>query len=418
MPDIVSVVNTILGNGTSEYIARVPVATRNNIAAVANPILTYASTQNEFLTAIVNKIAFTMVQKKIWANPLAILKKGSKPLGLDIENLHTNPAADAGYDRTGAGLLSTTTPDVKAEYFRMNRASQYKATIWDDDLRLAFTSWENLGNLIEEIVNSLYTGDYIDEFILMKNTLADGVRNQKMITAGITAITSAATANLFIADVKNMSSAMTYPSTGLNAYAKAGGTGNAVTTFTPKDKQLLIIRSDVLNYIDVNVLAAAYNIGKSEFMGRVLEVDNFGSMSNITAILADEGLMQVWEDMSRMTQFVNAQGLYTNYFWTHKQTYALSLLANAVAFVDDSSVPIAPVVTAPAAAATVIAGTGEAGSYVFATSAGVTKNMKVAANGTWSLSGYPAMVQNANVSAFQIDLAGNKSPVHTVAVTA
>lgn len=418
MPDITNIVNTILANGSTEYQSRVPVATRNNIVDVGNAILSYTPNMNEFLSALVNKIAFTLVRTKTWENPLSVLKKGTKPLGFDIENIHVNPATDGGYVASGSTLLNTTAPDVKVEYFRLNRQGQYTATIYRNQLRHAFTSWENLNSLIDGIVNSLYSGDYIDEFILMKNALADAVLNQKMITASMSAIADAATATAFITAVKQASSGMTYPGTAFNAYAKAGGAGNPVTTWTPKDQQILIVRSDILNYIDVNVLAAAFNMGKQEFMTRVVEVDNFGSMSKINAILLDEAALQVYDDMSEMTEFYNPKGLYTNFYWNHWQTYAVSLMANAIAFVDDAVAPNAPVITQPAAGATQIAGTGEAGATVFCSVAGETKFATVAVGGAWTCTGFTALVQGDNIVAYQVDDGGNKSTNDTEVVGA
>ena len=413
MADIVNIVNTILANGSTEYVSRVPVATRTNIDQVANPILSYQSIQNEFLNAIVNKIAFTIVQTKIWNNPLAILKKGLKPLGLDIENMYTNPAADASYSESGASLLSVVKPDVKVEYFRLNRQGQYIATIYRNQLRQAFTSWENLGKMIDSITNSLYSGDFIDEFILMKNTISNAVLEQKMITASITAVTDEATAKTMVIAIKNVSSGMTYPGTAYNAYIKAGGTGNAVTTWTPKENQILMIRSDILNYIDVHVLAAAFNMEYAQFMGRIVEVDNFGSMTSINAVLMDEGCLQVWDDMSEMTEFWNAKGLYTNYFWNHWQTYAFSLLANAVAFVTDANAPAAPVITAPGAGDTEVAGTGEIGAEVYITVNGETLHGTVDASADFAIDGFTAMAEGDKVNGYQVDRAGNKSAAAT-----
>ena len=305
---------------------------------------------------------------------------------------------------------------MKAEYFRLNRKGQYQATVYREQLRQAFTSWDNVQALIDGIVNSLYSGDYIDEYILMKSALTEAVKNQRMITASVTAITDEATAKAFIKAVKQASSAFTYPSTAWNAYVKAGGTGNAVTTWCPKENQVLLIRSSLLAAIDVDVLAAAFNMDKVTFMGRVVEVDSFGDMTKIEAILMDEAAIQVWDDLTNMTDFFNPKGLYTTFFWHHWQTYAVSVLANAVAFVSDATAPNAPVVTAPTEGATTIAGTGEATATVVVTSAGVTKTAKVAANGSWSISGWTAVVEGATITARQIDLAGNISAAGTAVV--
>jgi len=419
MPDILSIVNTIRAQGSTEYSTRVPLATRTNIDAVGNPILNYQAVQNEFLNALVNKIAFTLVQTRVFKNPLSLLKKGTKPMGIDIENVYTNPAIAETYDKAGTTLLATKNPVVFTEYFRLNRQDQYTVTVWRKQLAHAFTSWDNLNALIDEITNSLYSGDYIDEFILMKNTFAQGIQDQKMITVGVTAITDEATARGFVKAVKTASSAMTYPSTAYNAFKKVNpSAANAVTTWSDRDRQILIIRSDVINTLDVDVLAAAFNIDKVKFMGRVLEVDSFGSMTNVLAILADESVLQVYDEVSEMTDFYNPKGMYTNYFWNHWQVYALSVLSDAIAFVDDSASPVVPVITAPAATDTTVSGTGEIGATVFVQIGLVVKKSVVDAAGAYTVGAFAAMTQGDVVTAWQVDLAGNISPDATSAVTA
>lgn len=408
MADIINVVNTILSNGSTEYKNRVPIATRSNIADVANPLLTYTTIQNEFLTSLVNKIAMQEVRARIWDNPLAVLKKGRKPLGFDIESSHINPATDEGFG-SGSDLLTKVAPDVKTEYFRLNRQGLYTVTIEEHKLRHAMQSWEALEKFTVGIVNTLYSGDYIDEFILMKNTMADAILNQKMKTVGITAMTDEATGKGFLTALRNASSGMTYPGTSWNAYAKAGGAGNPVTTWTPKENQLLIIRSDRLNFLDVNVLAAAFNMEKAQLENRIVEVDNFGSMSNVNAILMDDAALQVWDDMDEMRDFVNGKGLYINYFWHHWQTYAFSILCNAVAFVDDTTAPEKPVITALSAGATKVVGTGEAGAIVFITVNGQTLSGVVDESAAFEVDGFNAMVQGDLVNGYQVDGAGNKS---------
>lgn len=417
MADITNIVNAILDNGSTEYANRVPVATRDNIADVANPILTYSSIQNEFLTSLINKIAMQEVRARIWENPLAVLKKGRKPLGFDIESSHINPATDEGFG-TGADLLTKKTPDVKTEYFRLNRQGLYTVTVEEDKLRHAMQSWENLEKFTLGIVNSLYSGDYIDEFILMKNTMSDAVLRQKMKTAGVTALSDEATGKAFVTAIKNASSAFTYPGTSWNAYSKVTGSVSPVTTWTPKENQLLIVRSDILNFMDVNVLASAFNMEKAQFLARTIEVDNFGQMDGVTAILMDDSALQVWDDKDELRDWVNPKGLYTNYFWHHWQTYAFSILCNAVAFVTDTTAPAAPALVAPGATDTVVTGTGEVGAIVFVTINNETLSAVVDSAGDFEVTGFAPMVLGDTVTAYQVDTSGNKSPADTETVTA
>lgn len=345
LPDGARVANAIRANATENYKSLVPEALGGNIQEVGNPILKYSSVQNEFLSALVNRIALTIVDNRIYRNPLSILKNGAIPLGQDVQDIYTNPAKSVVYDMEATTeLLARTPPDVKAAYHRMNRQDQYPVTISNQALRQAFTSWGDLEQLIASIVNSLYSGDNIDEFILMKNLFGTAINSGFIVKNYLgSAITDETTAKNLVMQVKTTSGMMQFPSTVYNSYnaiATAQGvtTPGTVTTWTPVENQILLIRADILARVDVDVLAAAFNMDKVEFMGRVIPVDNFGTAStgdvpNTVAILADEGWPKVFDNLTEMTEFYNAKSMSWNYYWNHWQTYSYRPFANAVAFV-------------------------------------------------------------------------------------
>lgn len=364
MANLVNILNTIRANATTEYQDIVPVATQANITAVGDPLLTYSVFANQFLTALVNKIAFQIIHNKVLTNPLAILKKGTIPLGSDIEEIFANPAEAETYDPTGATLLTVKKPDVKTLYHRMNRQDYFRVTISRPQLKAAFTSYDNLEGLINYIVQTLYSGDNLAEFVLMKNLIADAVITDKIVKSLVTAPTDEATGKAFIKDIQNASTYMTFPGQSFNLYP--------VTTWTPVDDQILIIRADVLNAISVDVLAAAFNMDKVALLKNLVAVDAFGSAQNVVAILADKSLFQIHDNHSELTDFFNPQGLSFTYFWHHWQTYSLSTFANAVAFVtaDHDIVAFDAIADAdgntPANAAAVIAALMAAHPYVYA----------------------------------------------------
>lgn len=335
------ILNAIRGVASTEYQERVPVATQNNIVEVGNPILEYQSVQNEFLNLLVNKIAFSIVTSRIARNPLSILKKGEVPLGSDIEDIFVNMGKAQTYDPDGKNLLQRKLPDVKAAYYRMNRQDMYKVTISNDQLRQAFKSYGELEKLIGGIVNSLYSGDNYDEFLLIKGLVESGVNSNLITTAVATAPTDEATGKAFVKAIKKISSKMKYPSSDYNKYedyATELGLDNVkpVVTWTPIEDQILLITSDILNEIDVDVLAAAFNLNKVDFMAKVVEVDKFDDDGNILALICDKSLFQVWDNMNQMTEFYNGEGLYWQYMWHHWETFALQPFANAVAIVAEA----------------------------------------------------------------------------------
>lgn len=344
MANMKAILDTIRANASAEYQERVPVAEQSTIEAVGSPILTYHSTQNEFLNALVNRIAITIIQNKTAKNPLALLKKGTIPLGSDIQEIFTNMAKDTGFDGKGDKLLTRTIPDTKALYHRINRKGQYPITITKQQLQTAFTSYTELEKMLGSIVTAMYSGDNFDEFVLMKNLFASAINDNKIVTASVTHITDEVTGKAFIKAVKNASSAFTFPSSAFNKYydnRPNTDTGEPITTWTPTEDQILVIRADVMNDIDVDVLAAAFNMDKVTFLASTLKVDSFGSATNCLAVLCDRSWVQVYDNLFETSEFYNSQGLYWNYWLNHWQTYSFSLFANAIAFVcDDEAITL------------------------------------------------------------------------------
>jgi hypothetical protein len=306
-----AILDTIRANASQEYQERVPAAEQTTIEAVGSPILTYQTTQNEFLTALIGRIALSIIQNKTAKNPLAVLKKGTMPLGSDIQEIFTNMAKDTGFDGKGDKLLTKTTPDVKALYHRINRKGQYPVTISKAQLQTAFTSYAELEKMLNSVVTAMYSGDMFDEFILMKNLFADAINDSKIVTAAVSHVKDETTGKAFIKAVKNASSAFTFPSSMFNKYydnRPDSDTGEPVTTWTPIEDQVLVVRADVMNEIDVEVLAAAFNMDKVTFLANTLKVDSFGSATNCLAVLCDRSWVQVYDNLFETSEFYNSQG--------------------------------------------------------------------------------------------------------------
>lgn len=324
MANLINILNAIRAEATTEYQELVPVATQSNIAAVGNPILTYAPVQNQFLNALVNKIAFQVIHAKQLNNPMKILKSGKIPLGSDIEEIMTLPAEAEVYDPTGATLLTVKKPDTKTMYHRMNRQDMFRVTISRPQLQTAFTSYENLQKLLDTIVQTLYSGDELAEFVLMKNLIASAFINGRVKSDLVTAVTDEATGKAFIKAVQNASTYMTFAGENFNTFP--------VTTWTPLEDQVLVIRADVVNSIGVDVLAAAFNMDKVALLQNMIKVDTFGAAPNVLALVADKAWFQVYDNHEELTEFYNPQGLTWTYFWHHWQTISHSSFANAIVF--------------------------------------------------------------------------------------
>ena len=157
-------------------------------------------------------------------------------------------------------------------------------------------------------------------------TFATKVQGARPITYAADALTS------IVGSFKNVSSYMTFAGSSFNRWAAVNGDTEPIRTRTDRKDQVLIIRADLKNAIDLNVLAAAFNLDKADFLARQVEVDNFGADSDIVAFICDKEFFQVYDKLRKITSFMNPQGLYTNYYLHVWQVLSYSLMVNAVAF--------------------------------------------------------------------------------------
>jgi hypothetical protein len=338
MADLIKVLNTIRANASADYIATVPEATRTNLTTVGSTILAYEPNINEFIDAFVNRIAFTMVQNKIFKNPLSVLKKGGIPMGQDIQEIYTNPAKGGTYDASSTNLLKVFKSDVKVAYYRVNRQGKFTVTITRDMLSRAFTSLQDLDTFTQSIVNSMYNGDEIEQFELTKNLMANAFANGMITEINLydentePDITDAEISKRLIKAIQTYSELFAFPSTAYNKFAEKKGEGTTpVKTWTQASDQILVLPSNVKVNMNVEVLAYAFNKSLQEFKEMTLTIDSFIDKP-ILGVLCDKACFQIYDNLIRLKSFENGDTLSQNYYFHHWQTFGFSLLANSLVF--------------------------------------------------------------------------------------
>lgn len=326
--------NAIREESSQSYKDMVPIATLQNLQEVGNPILKYSNVANEFLDALVNKIVMQLIERKMWDNPLAILKTGEMPLGMDIEDIHTNPAAAESYDGTETGMadiLKMHKPDTATAYYRMNRQDKYPVTINNQQLRRAFTAWGKLEDLIGQIVDSLYNGNTIDEYQYTKALVSDALAAGKIQTQNIQAVINEQTGKAFMKALRTMSTLFTFPSAQYNNYKLNGGTMDRIT-WSPISDQIILIRADTASAVGVDVLSTLFNLNYGDYVARQIIVDNFND--DVTqAVLCDRRAFVIYQQLREFATFFNASSLGWQYYYHAWDLFAMSPFKNCVAFV-------------------------------------------------------------------------------------
>jgi len=350
----VDVINAIRNTATQYYKDKVPVATPDaeSIKSIGVVIMDSPQLQNEFLSALVNRIARVMVTSKTYENPWSMFKKGVMEMGETIEEIFVNLAKPYQFDvdASETELFKRVKPDVRSAFHVMNYQKFYKQTIQDDQLRTAFLSWNGVTDLIARIVDGMYTGANYDEFQTMKYLLAKHIVDGLMNPVEVDPVTSANMKSI-VATIKGVSNAMEFMSADYNL---AG-----VMNYTKKDDQFIIVNAKFDATMDVEVLASAFNMDKAEFMGHRVLIDGFGkldlarlnelfkddptysafdtatlqALDSIPAVIVDREWFMIFDNIQKFTETYNSQGLYWNYFYHVWKTFSVSPFANNSVFI-------------------------------------------------------------------------------------
>lgn len=352
----VEILNTIRANATPYYQQMIPKAAANtaSVRAIGNVMMNYEPLQNEFLSALYNRIGRVLITSKMYYNPWAPFKKGLMELGETVEEVFVNIAKAHTFnpEKAESEFMKREIPDVRAAFHTMNYQKFYKATISNDQLRQAFLSWQGITDLIAKIVDSMYTAHNLDEFQVTKYMLARNILNGMLYGHTVPTV-SKDNASDIVTEVKAISNELVYDTPNYNL---AG-----VYTFTDKNDQFIITTARFDAIMDVNVLAAAFNMDKAEFMGHRVQIDGFdridekrmaelfaddpnagyvplttdekAALAAVPAIIIDRDYFMIFDNLYKFTEDYNGEGLYWQYWYHAWKTFSTSPFANGVVFV-------------------------------------------------------------------------------------
>lgn len=383
------ILNTIRANASTEYQERVPEALGVG-GNVSNVFTQYPTMKNEFLNALTNKIARTLFYSKVFDNPLKSLHKGMLPYGYSLEQIFVNMAESKGFwehwDTSGdevKDLVGKKKPDIKLLYIERNFAYKYKTTISDQQLRTAFHDQNGLSRLVEQVVSSVYSKAYFDEFNDMKrvltahaqaqylgydtstgkavekaltNSVLPGGKNASVMVLGEYA-TQEEKGKALSKAIRTAAGKMAFPT---DSYNSAG-----VKQWSERNQLIYITTPEEQAELDVEVLAHAFNMSKADVNVRVIVVDELPSTFNIESakatkvdaygtvlsaklsaardnrtckcrgVLMDADFLQCYDTLIESRTFDNGEGLYTNYFF-HKQGIMSTCYFGQIVYLVDS----------------------------------------------------------------------------------
>jgi hypothetical protein len=305
---------------------------------------------NDFV-GLLKKVIYTAVYSKTFNSPLAQLEGESMPLGQFIEDVYVNPVKARGFNVNDfAGLLQKYSAEVATQYLTVNSDLQYCVTITREKLRNAFTSWANLEEFITGMTNALYNGAYITRYNQTKGLPLAAFKKGAIKYEVITNPTTDATAKALVRKMRADYSKMQIPSTAYNAWQDVKGEGAfALKTWSNPEDIVVLISADVEALIDVEVLAAAFNMSKADFLGRVIVVDDFSQYADdgqvavdgsmIKAMICDKAWFKIKTQDFAMEDFRNPNNRTFQLYLSDTRMVNFSLFANAKIYTTEEPTP-------------------------------------------------------------------------------
>lgn len=328
----------------SVYHQYVPVIDENtDIAKFGQPILDSNLTPvyNEFFH-LLKRIAFFAIEQKRFKNPLSFLEGDNLPLGFAGQNVHVNPVKGRAFNVNDfAGLLQKYEAEVMVEYLNVNLDKQYPLSYTRAKVKQAFTSWSDLEAFINGLINALYNSAEIDAYNYTKALVTSAYYGGRIVTEVVDEPTTEAKDKAFVKTLRKLNRKFQLPSSNYNAWKMVNGDeAKAVTTWSDPSDIGIMITADVEAEIDVEVLAAAFNMDKADFLGRVVVVDNFDVYDDegnkvkdgkdIYAVIYDRSFFKIKTQDYEMDEFYNANNRVWNVYLNVNKMYNTSLFANAV----------------------------------------------------------------------------------------
>ena len=350
----IDILNTIRANASMNYQSHVPyVETEHDIKKVGAAIFGTPGLANEFLGELINRVALVPVRTATFYNDFAELKKGYLEFGETVEEVFVNiaKAREFSVEKAPAREFARTIPDVRAAFHVINYKAQYPITIENINLRQAFLSINGVEDMIAKIVDSIYTADRYDEYLLFKYLLIKNITKGKIKPVAFDA-----------SDAKNAAKAFRAASNMLT-FIKTDYNEMGVHTATPKADQYIFMDATFNATFDVDVLSAAFNMDRAEFMGKLKLVDDWTTfdnerfeviransdgleevtaaelalMADVKAVLVDREYIQIYDKLNEFTEVYVSSGLYWNYNYNDWKIVSTSPFSNAVVFVANTA---------------------------------------------------------------------------------
>ena len=280
---------------------------------------------------MIGKVAHQVIREVEAQNPMAVFDKMPVTNGDTIEQAVVKLVEAQGYDSTGAGALSRdTTVKLAVQYFKNWQRHTYKTTVDVPQIRKALVDGKGATDISGKLVSVLGQSAINDKFQSLKALLVWGTTtaswtdntNPVLINKGAVPKVSGTQDNKgILTKIKDTVSEMKFVNTSCNRLG--------IKRKTYADDIYIIMPYTLRNSLDVNELAAAFNLEKTDLKARIIEIDD---TTNNYVYIVDKNAILSYTRLYEMADQKNADGLFWNYFLHKEDLFGISALFDGVFF--------------------------------------------------------------------------------------
>ena len=325
------ILNAVRDQAGLEYQMRIPAVSDGDVSKALKELDKYTPMWNIFMSTLLNTIGLRMFNENLYENRLRPLKSGSLAFGGMVEEYSINLIQAEEYDVNDTNVFEVKEPDMEVNWHRINSRRRYPLTINEDLIAEACESDGGLSALITYIMQTPQNSAEWDEYLLMLELLGKYQTEDGF-------------ANISVSDILSAQD----PEAAGKQLVKAVSTWYEKSKFYRRDtnaagidavsrNMILLTTPEIQASYNVDVLAAAFNMSRAEFMAdRVLTVDKFPEVLDGTqAILLDADWYKVFDTKNKVASIYNPKTLNWNHFLHRWGIFSCSRMRPAIRFSTD-----------------------------------------------------------------------------------
>jgi hypothetical protein len=339
--DNTDIINAIRNDASSDYRKRVPEATQARLQDNLQHLIDYRPAWNEFVESLINRIGLVIAKNTTWQNPLAKFKRGMMNFGDTIEEIYVGLVEARTYstdrDSLEKVLFGQHAPDTQTSFHRITRQEYYPITVNEPILKRAFIEDGGLSKFVTDVMTSPTTSDEWDEFLQTTALFNEYYRAGGFFKVQVDDVgnvdSNAAEARYLLRRLREFATNLTF----MNTIYNAAGMPMAVDAIDLE----LFITPEALAAVDVEALAAAFQIDKADIKMRITPIPyQYFGIPGIQAILTTSDFFVIADTLIDTASQYNAATLGNNFFLHHHEIISASRFTPAILFTTEEGTPV------------------------------------------------------------------------------